>query len=95
MNAGGAAEAQATRFADGLSILLRSILLRMIGLGMAAAIAIDALIVRTILVPAVMHTQGKANWYLPAWFDRRLPHITIDKPANEGVPTTQPTGNPA
>ena len=38
---------------------------KMIGLGMAVAILIDALLIRTILVPAVMHTFGKANWALP------------------------------
>jgi len=52
--------------------------IKMIGLGMAAAIALDALVVRTLLVPAVMHTLGRANWYLPAWLGRRLPHISID-----------------
>jgi RND superfamily putative drug exporter len=64
--------------------------IKMIGLGMATAIAIDALIVRTILVPAVMHTFGKANWYLPAWLERRLPHIAIDEPAEEAAPTETP-----
>jgi RND superfamily putative drug exporter len=69
--------------------------IKMIGLGMATAIAIDALIVRTILVPAVMHTLGKANWYLPAWLDRLLPHITIDKPAEQATPTTTPVPSSA
>jgi RND superfamily putative drug exporter len=50
----------------------------MIGLGMATAIVVDALIIRTVLVPAVMHVFGAANWYLPAWLDRRLPHLKVD-----------------
>jgi RND superfamily putative drug exporter len=52
--------------------------IKMIGLGMATAIALDALIVRTMLVPAIMHTLGRANWYLPPWLERRLPHLDLD-----------------
>jgi RND superfamily putative drug exporter len=42
---------------------------------MATAIAIDATIVRLILVPATMALLGKANWYLPRWLDRILPAV--------------------
>jgi RND superfamily putative drug exporter len=52
--------------------------IKMIGLGMATAIAVDALVVRTVLVPAIMHALGAANWRLPAWLDRRLPHLDIE-----------------
>jgi putative drug exporter of the RND superfamily len=52
--------------------------IKMIGLGMAAAVLTDALLVRTVLVPAVMHTLGKANWRLPAFLDRRLPHLSLE-----------------
>jgi RND superfamily putative drug exporter len=52
--------------------------IKMIGLGMATAIALDSLIVRTMLVPAIMHTLGRANWYLPSWLERRLPHLDLD-----------------
>jgi RND superfamily putative drug exporter len=53
--------------------------IKIIGLGMAAAILVDALIVRTVLVPAIMHTLGRRNWYLPSWLDRRLPHLEIEE----------------
>jgi uncharacterized membrane protein YdfJ with MMPL/SSD domain len=53
--------------------------IKLIGLGMAAAILVDALIVRTVLVPAIMHTFGRRNWYLPSWLDRRLPHLEIEE----------------
>ena len=53
--------------------------IKLIGLGMAAAILVDALIVRTVLVPAIMHTLGRRNWYLPSWLDRRLPHLEIEE----------------
>ena len=52
--------------------------IKLIGLGMATAILIDAIIVRTVLVPAIMHTFGRANWQLPEWLNRRLPHLEID-----------------
>jgi len=55
--------------------------IKMIGLGMATAILVDALIVRTVLVPALMHTLGRRNWYLPSWLDRRLPHLEIEAPS--------------
>jgi RND superfamily putative drug exporter len=51
---------------------------KLIGLGMATAILVDALIIRTVLVPAIMHSLGKANWYLPGWLERRLPRIEIE-----------------
>ncbi len=53
---------------------------KMIGLGMAAAVFIDATIVRMMLVPATMELAGKINWWCPAWLDRILPHIEIDRP---------------
>jgi RND superfamily putative drug exporter len=53
--------------------------IKMIGLGMATAIALDALIVRTMLVPAIMHTFGRANWYLPPGLERHLPHLDLDQ----------------
>jgi putative drug exporter of the RND superfamily len=52
--------------------------IKMIGLGMATAIAVDALVVRTVLVPAIMHTLGAANWRCPEWLSRRLPHLDIE-----------------
>jgi RND superfamily putative drug exporter len=50
------------------------------GLGLAGAVTIDAFILRTVLVPAVMHTLGRSNWYLPKWMDRTLPHFSIEPP---------------
>ena len=50
------------------------------GIGLAAAVALDAFILRTVLVPAAMHLFGNANWWLPRWLDRRLPHLAIEPP---------------
>jgi len=57
------------------------------GIGLAAAVALDAFILRTILVPAAMHLFGSANWWLPRWLDRRLPHLAIEPPDPAGEPS--------
>jgi RND superfamily putative drug exporter len=53
------------------------------GIGLASAVALDAFVLRTVLVPAVMHLCGRANWWLPRWLDRRLPHLAIEPPVQE------------
>lgn len=52
----------------------------MFGIALAAAVALDAFVLRTLLVPALMHMLGGANWWLPRWLDRRLPRISIEPP---------------
>jgi RND superfamily putative drug exporter len=51
---------------------------KMIGLGMAVAVFVDATIVRMILVPSTMELAGKTNWWLPRWLDRILPNINVE-----------------
>ena len=48
------------------------------GLGLGAAILIDAFVVRMTLVPAIMHLLNERAWYIPTWLDRLLPQITIE-----------------
>jgi RND superfamily putative drug exporter len=48
------------------------------GIGLAVAIAIDATIVRCLLVPAVMVLLGHASWWMPHWLDRILPRVSIE-----------------
>ncbi|WP_406512783.1 MMPL family transporter [Streptomyces sp. NBC_00161] len=55
-------------------------IIAMFGIALAAAVALDAFVLRTLLVPALMHLLGGANWWLPAWLDRRLPKISIEPP---------------
>ncbi|MEU7599540.1 MMPL family transporter [Streptomyces sp. NPDC040724] len=55
-------------------------IIAMFGIALAAAVALDAFVLRTLLVPALMHMLGGANWWLPAWLDRRLPRISIEPP---------------
>lgn len=48
------------------------------GLGLATAIFVDATVVRLILVPATMELLGDANWWMPRWLDRILPHVNLE-----------------
>ena len=52
--------------------------LKLFGLGLAAAVAIDATIVRMFLVPATMELLGERNWWMPKWIDRFLPKIDVE-----------------
>jgi RND superfamily putative drug exporter len=51
---------------------------KMFGLGLATAIALDATIVRMLVVPASMALLGRANWWLPRWLDRLIPRLTVE-----------------
>jgi RND superfamily putative drug exporter len=52
--------------------------LKLIGLGLSVAVAIDATLVRVMLVPATMELLGRANWWLPRWLDRLLPRVNVE-----------------
>jgi uncharacterized membrane protein YdfJ with MMPL/SSD domain len=54
-------------------VLTPDVSVKQIGLGLAAAVLVDATVVRLVLVPAVMELLGRANWWLPAWMARVLP----------------------
>jgi putative drug exporter of the RND superfamily len=55
-------------------------LLQMIGIGLGGAVFLDAFVVRTMLVPAVMHRLGAANWWYPAWLERITPRVSVEPP---------------
>jgi RND superfamily putative drug exporter len=59
-------------------VLGESVLTKMFGLGLGAAILIDATVIRMVLVPATMELLGDRNWWLPVWLDRMLPRIRVD-----------------
>jgi putative drug exporter of the RND superfamily len=50
-------------------------ILRVVGLGMAAAVLLDATLVRMVVTPAVLRLTGRANWWFPGWLDRLLPRL--------------------
>jgi RND superfamily putative drug exporter len=60
--------------------------IKIFGTGLAVAVFLDAFILRTMLVPSLMHLFGKANWYLPKWLNRILPRVSVEPP-DEQLPT--------
>jgi RND superfamily putative drug exporter len=54
------------------------VFLKLMGVGMAAAILVDATVVRMMLVPAVIRLLGRATWWIPRWLDRVLPRLDVE-----------------
>jgi RND superfamily putative drug exporter len=65
----------------------------MMGVGLAVAVAVDATIVRMVLLPSSMALVGDANWWLPRWLDRILPHVDIEAEPDTEADTTAASGN--
>ncbi|HEX6602304.1 MAG TPA: MMPL family transporter [Solirubrobacterales bacterium] len=59
------------------------VFLKLFGIGLAAAIFLDATLVRMVLVPAVMQLLGPRNWWIPDWLERILPRIDVEREAPE------------
>jgi len=57
----------------------QEVFLKLFGIGLAAAIFLDATVVRMVLVPAVMQLLGKWNWWIPDWLERVLPRIEVER----------------
>jgi putative drug exporter of the RND superfamily len=54
--------------------------IKLFGIGLASAVFLDAFLLRTVLVPALMHLLGDRNWYLPTWLDRVTPRVSFEPP---------------
>jgi RND superfamily putative drug exporter len=52
--------------------------IKLFGLGFAVAVFLDAVVVRSVLVPAFMQVMRTANWWLPRWLDRLLPDVHLE-----------------
>ena len=65
-------------FVFGSFILGGQLIIKEFGLGLAAAIFVDAVIIRSALVPSLMLLMGKANWWFPKTLDRILPRIHVE-----------------
>ncbi|MEU2347505.1 MMPL family transporter [Modestobacter sp. NPDC049651] len=66
--------------------------LQLFGFGLAAAVLLDATLVRMVLVPAAMELLGRANWWLPRRVDRALPHLTVEADPAPAAPPPEPAG---
>ncbi|MFF9607804.1 MMPL family transporter [Streptomyces sp. NPDC014684] len=52
-----------------------TVVVKMLALGLAVSVILDATLVRLVLVPSTMFLLGRNNWWIPNWLDRRLPHL--------------------
>ena len=66
-------------------VLADQVFLKMMGVGLATAIFVDATLVRMVLVPATMELLGDANWWLPAGLARRLPQFHVEGQSAETI----------
>jgi RND superfamily putative drug exporter len=63
------------------------VVVKQLGIGMAVAIALDATLVRMVLVPATMTLLGRWNWWMPRWLDRALPTVRAEVAYAEATPS--------
>ncbi|MFS0795393.1 MMPL family transporter [Microbacterium sp. 1P10AE] len=64
-------------------ITSESVIIKSMGLGLAAGVLFDAFVVRMLLMPAVMHLLGRSAWWLPRWLDRIVPNVDVEGSALE------------
>jgi RND superfamily putative drug exporter len=80
-------------FVFGAFLLESDRVVKLMGVGLATAVFLDATIVRMLLVPATMELLGDRNWWLPKWLDRLLPNIDVEghaEPTDEGSTPSTP-----
>ncbi|HEX2703751.1 MAG TPA: MMPL family transporter, partial [Solirubrobacteraceae bacterium] len=53
--------------------------LKLFGLSLASAVFLDAFVVRSLLLPSVLHLLGKRAWWMPKWLERRVPRVAIEQ----------------
>lgn len=68
--------------------------IKLFGLGLASAVFFDAVIIRCLLVPALMEIFGRRAWWLPAWLDRLVPRLAIERAPEVALPGAEPRPGP-
>ncbi len=56
-------------------------IIKLFGLSLASAVFLDAFVIRSLVLPAVLELCGRATWHLPGWLGRRLPRVSVERPA--------------
>jgi RND superfamily putative drug exporter len=62
----------------GSFIISNQTVIKEFGFGLAFSVLVDALVIRSIFVPAIMHLLGPLNWAMPSWLDRFLPNLSLE-----------------
>jgi RND superfamily putative drug exporter len=63
---------------------------KLFGVGLAGAVFLDAFVLRTVLVPALMHLLGRRNWFFPRLLDRITPRVSVEPTAGPAVDDDAP-----
>jgi RND superfamily putative drug exporter len=66
-------------------------LIKMLGTGLATAVLLDVTLVRMVLVPATMELLGARNWWMPAWLDRIVPRLSVERRERGGRRDADPS----
>jgi putative drug exporter of the RND superfamily len=66
--------------------------IKIFGFGLAAAVFLDAFILRTMLVPSLMHLFGRSNWFFPRWLEKVTPRVSVEAPEEQEDVVAQPGG---
>jgi RND superfamily putative drug exporter len=64
--------------------------IKQFGLGLAAAVLLDAVVIRCLMLPAVLQLLGRATWWMPGWLDRSLPRISIEGSLEQRAAAAEP-----
>jgi RND superfamily putative drug exporter len=65
-------------------------IVKLFGLGLASAVLVDALIIRSVLVPAIMQLFGTKAWWMPEWLSKVLPNLAVEPAAHHHDATGEP-----
>jgi len=71
-------------FVFGSFLLSDDRIIKMFGLGLAVAVFLDAFVIRSLLVPALMQLLGPANWWMPKWLSKITPRVDIEPKGQVG-----------
>ncbi len=63
--------------------------IKLFGLGLAIAVFLDAVIIRCLLVPALLEIVGRRAWYIPAWLDKVVPKLALEREEEPAAPAKQ------
>lgn len=71
-------------------LLSTNVVVKMLALGLGVSVLVDATVIRLLVVPASMFLVDRANWWIPGWLDRILPHLDPEGHVPPGEPATTP-----
>ena len=74
-------------------LLSTNVVIKMLALGLGVSVLVDATIIRLLVVPATMYLAARANWWIPGWLDRILPHLDPEGHPDAGATAEPPAAD--